>query len=58
MFSLPTTRRAGAAHMNDILMYAPIFYKGTLGVGPALRCTKVDVGGPNPGSFTIGTSDV
>jgi N-methylhydantoinase B len=49
---------AGAAHMNDILMYAPIFYEGTLVCWTGLAMHEVDVGGPNPGSFTIGTSDV
>ena len=42
--------------MNDILMYAPIFYEGTLVCWTGLAMHEVDVGGPNPGSFTIGTS--
>lgn len=49
---------AGAAHMNDILMVAPIFWKDTLVCWTGLAMHEVDVGGPNPGSFTVGTPDV
>lgn len=49
---------AGAAHMNDILMFAPIFHEGTLVCWTGLAMHEVDVGGPNPGSFTVGTPDV
>lgn len=48
----------GAAHMNDILMYAPIFHGETLVCWTGLAMHEVDVGGPNPGSFTVGTPDV
>jgi N-methylhydantoinase B/oxoprolinase/acetone carboxylase alpha subunit len=48
----------GAAHMNDILMYAPIFHGETLVCWTGLAMHEVDVGGPNPGSFTVGTRDV
>lgn len=49
---------AGAAHMNDILMFAPIFHQGHLVCWTGLAMHEVDVGGPNPGSFTVGTLDV
>jgi N-methylhydantoinase B len=49
---------AGAAHMNDILMFAPIFHDGTLVCWTGLAMHEIDVGGPNPGSFTVGTPDV
>ncbi len=49
---------AGAAHMNDILMVAPIFSGETLVCWTGLAMHEVDVGGPNPGSFTVGTPDV
>ncbi|OFZ99431.1 MAG: hypothetical protein A3H35_19260 [Betaproteobacteria bacterium RIFCSPLOWO2_02_FULL_62_17] len=49
---------AGAAHMNDFLMIAPIFHQGTLVCWTGLAMHEVDVGGPNPGSFTVGTPDV
>ena len=39
-------------------MYVLIFYEGTLVRRTGLAMHEVDVGGPNPGSFTIGTSDV
>jgi len=48
----------GAAHMNDILMYAPIFHGDTLVCWTGLAMHEVDVGGPNPGSFTVATPDV
>ena len=49
---------AGAAHMNDFLMIAPIFSGDTLVCWTGLAMHEVDVGGPNPGSFTVGTPDV
>jgi N-methylhydantoinase B len=49
---------AGAAHMNDILMVAPIFWQGRLVCWTGLAMHETDVGGPNPGSFTVGTPDV
>jgi len=49
---------AGAAHMNDILMVAPVFHGDTLVCWTGLAMHEVDVGGPNPGSFTVGTPDV
>ena len=49
---------AGAAHMNDFLMIAPIFHDETLVCWTGLAMHEVDVGGPNPGSFTVGTPDV
>lgn len=49
---------AGAAHMNDILMFSPIFHEGTLVCWTGLAMHEIDVGGPNPGSFTVGTPDV
>ncbi|MCY4547427.1 MAG: hydantoinase B/oxoprolinase family protein [Defluviicoccus sp.] len=48
----------GAAHMNDILMVAPIFWEGRLVCWAGLAMHETDVGGPNPGSFTVGTPDV
>jgi N-methylhydantoinase B len=49
---------AGAAHMNDILMFAPIFHEGCLICWTGLAMHEIDVGGPNPGSFTVGAPDV
>ncbi len=49
---------AGAAHMNDILMVAPVFWEDRLVCWTGLAMHEVDVGGPNPGSFTVGTPDV
>jgi len=49
---------AGAAHQNDILMVAPIFWGEKLVCWTGLAMHEVDVGGPNPGSFTVGTPDV
>ena len=48
----------GAAHMNDILMVAPIHWGGRLVCWAGLAMHETDVGGPNPGSFTVGTPDV
>ena len=48
----------GASHMNDILMVAPIHWEGRLVCWAGLAMHETDVGGPNPGSFTVGTPDV
>jgi N-methylhydantoinase B len=48
----------GAAHMNDFLMYAPIFHGDVLVCWTGLAMHEIDVGGPVPGSFTVGTQDV
>ena len=48
----------GAAHMNDILMVAPVFSHGRLVCWTGLAMHETDVGGPNPGSFTVGAPDV
>ncbi len=44
--------------MNDILMFAPIFHDEALVCWTGLAMHEIDVGGPNPGSFTVGTPDV
>ena len=44
--------------MNDILMVAPIFWESRLVCWAGLAMHETDVGGPNPGSFTVGTPDV
>ncbi len=49
---------AGAAHQNDILMVAPIFSQDRLVMWTGIAMHEVDVGGPNPGSFTVGAQDV
>lgn len=48
----------GASHMNDILMVAPIHWRDRLVCWAGLAMHETDVGGPNPGSFTVGTPDV
>ena len=48
----------GAAHMNDIVMVAPVFHGGRIVAWTGLAMHETDVGGPNPGSFTVGTKDV
>ncbi len=49
---------AGASHMNDFLMLAPIFWEGEIVAWSGIAMHEVDVGGPNPGSFTVGAKDV
>ncbi len=49
---------AGASHMNDFLMVAPIFWEGQMVAWTGIAMHEVDVGGPNPGSFTVGAKDV
>ena len=49
---------AGAAHQNDMLMVAPIFVEDRLVAWTGVAMHEVDVGGPNPGSFTVGSKTV
>jgi N-methylhydantoinase B/oxoprolinase/acetone carboxylase alpha subunit len=49
---------AGASHMNDIVMVAPVFFGGRVIAWTGLTMHEIDVGGGNPGSFTIGNRDV
>jgi len=49
---------AGASHMNDFLIVAPIFWEGEVVAWSGIAMHEVDVGGPNPGSFTVGAREV
>jgi len=49
---------AGASHMNDMLMVAPLYAGERLIGWSGISMHEVDVGGPNPGSFTVGTREV
>ncbi len=48
----------GAAHQNDVAIYAPLFLNGELFAWTGTTIHQVDVGGPSPGSFAIGAEDV
>jgi N-methylhydantoinase B len=48
----------GAAHQNDVAVYAPLFLDGELFAWTGTTIHQVDVGGPSPGSFTIGARDI
>ena len=48
----------GAAHQNDVAIYAPLFLDGELFAWTGTTIHQVDVGGPSPGSFAIGAEDV
>ena len=49
---------AGASHMNDCLILAPIFWEGEAVAWSGIAMHEMDVGGPNPGSFTVGAKEV
>jgi N-methylhydantoinase B len=49
---------AGASHMNDFLMVAPIFWQDELVAWSGIAMHEMDVGGPVPGSFSVGAKDV
>ena len=48
----------GAAHQNDVAIYAPLFLNGELFAWTGTTIHQVDVGGPSPGSFAIGAADI
>jgi N-methylhydantoinase B len=48
----------GAMHMNDTVMVAPIFYEDKLICWSGISMHEMDVGGPVPGSFVVGATDV
>lgn len=49
---------AGASHMNDFLILAPIFWEDETVAWSGIAMHEMDVGGPNPGSFTVGAKEV
>jgi N-methylhydantoinase B len=49
---------AGAMHMNDFLVVAPVFDGGELICWTGVAMHESDVGGPVPGSFVVGATDV
>jgi N-methylhydantoinase B len=49
---------AGAMHMNDFLVVAPVFHEGQLLCWTGVAMHESDVGGPVPGSFVVGATDV
>lgn len=48
----------GAAHMNDFVVVAPVFWGDQVICWTGITLHEVDVGGPVPGSFTVGAKDV
>ena len=49
---------AGAIHMNDSLMVAPIFWEGRIVAWSGISMHEIDVGGPVPGGYGIGARDI
>lgn len=49
---------SGAVHMNDFLLCAPIFCEGRLVCWTGVAMHEIDVGGPVPGSFVVGSREV
>ncbi|MFQ5826454.1 MAG: hydantoinase B/oxoprolinase family protein, partial [Dehalococcoidia bacterium] len=49
---------AGASHMNDFLMVAPIFWQDEIVAWSGIAMHEMDVGGPVPGSFSVGAKEV
>lgn len=48
----------GALHQNDLTMAQPVFHEGQLLCWIGLTLHEVDVGGPVPGSISVGARDV
>lgn len=48
----------GALHMNDMWVVAPIFHGGERVAWTGIAMHESDVGGPVPGSFVVGATDV
>lgn len=49
---------AGALHMNDMALVTPIFWRGELVAWIGIVMHEMDVGGPVPGSWSVGARDV
>ena len=49
--------RAGS-HLNDITLVLPVFFEGKLVALPVSKCHWMDVGGPNPGSWSTNTTEI
>jgi N-methylhydantoinase B len=48
----------GAVHQNDVAVFAPLFHDGRLFGWSGTTIHQVDVGGVNPGSFSIEAQDI
>lgn len=48
----------GALHQNDAAVIAPIFHDGELFAWTATTLHQVDMGGPDPGGFSLNAEDV
>ncbi len=49
---------AGALHMNDMALVTPVFWQGEIVAWIGIVMHEMDVGGPVPGSWTVGARDV
>lgn len=49
---------SGALHMNDMAMVSPIFWRGQIVCWTGIVMHEMDVGGPVPGSWSVGARDV
>jgi len=48
----------GAMHQSDIIIAAPVYYRGELVAWTACHCHHLDVGAMIPGGFTIGARNI
>ncbi len=49
---------AGALHMNDMALVTPVFWRGQIVAWIGIVMHEMDVGGPVPGSWSVGARDV
>jgi N-methylhydantoinase B len=49
---------AGALHQMDVAVVAPVFWEGEIVAWTGIVMHEIDVGGPQPGSWTVGARNV
>lgn len=49
---------AGALHQMDVAVVAPVFWQGEIVAWTGITMHEIDVGGPQPGTWTVGARDV
>lgn len=48
---------AGALHQMDVAVVAPVFWEGEIVAWTGITMHEIDVGGPQPGTWTVGAYD-
>ena len=48
----------GGTHLSDVAMVMPVFHEGTIFAWTAIKSHWTEIGGMNPGSFSVNTTEI